>query len=77
MVFDCFGDRKKVVISMAHIGALPGSPLYNADGGVQKLIDDVMTDVEKLQDGGVDAIMFGNENDRPYVFKASPKASPR
>ena len=39
MVFECFGDRKKVVISMAHIGALPGSPLYNADGGLQKLID--------------------------------------
>ncbi|NTI19782.1 BtpA/SgcQ family protein [Agrobacterium rhizogenes] len=74
MIFDCFGDRKKVVISMAHIGALPGSPLYNADGGVQKLIDDVMTDVEKLQDGGVDAIMFGNENDRPYVFKGSPES---
>lgn len=74
MVFDCFGDRKKVVISMAHIGALPGSPLYNADGGVQKLIDDVMVDVEKLQAGGVDAIMFGNENDRPYVFKGSPES---
>lgn len=74
MVFDCFGDRKKVVISMAHIGALPGAPLYNADGGVQKLIDDVLTDVEKLQDGGVDAIMFGNENDRPYVFKGSPES---
>jgi membrane complex biogenesis BtpA family protein len=74
MVFDCFGDRKKVVISMAHIGALPGSPLYDADGGVQKLIDGVMADVEKLQDGGVDAIMFGNENDRPYVFKGSPES---
>jgi membrane complex biogenesis BtpA family protein len=23
-----------------------------------------------LQAGGVDAVMFGNENDRPYVFKA-------
>ncbi len=67
MVFDCFGARKKVVISMAHIGALPGSPLYDADGGVQKLIDGVMSDVEKLQAGGVDAIMFGNENDRLYV----------
>lgn len=73
MVFDCFGARKKVVISMAHIGALPGSPLYDADGGVQKLIDGVMSDVEKLQAGGVDAIMFGNENDRPYVFKGSPE----
>ena len=24
-------------------------------------------------DGGVDAVMFGNENDRPYVFKATPE----
>jgi len=30
----------------------------------------VLRDVERLQSGGVDAIMFGNENDRPYVFQA-------
>jgi membrane complex biogenesis BtpA family protein len=70
VVFDFFGAKKKAVIAMAHIGALPGAPLYDARGGVSKLVDDVLKDVEKLQDGGVDAIMFGNENDRPYVFKA-------
>ena len=70
MAFDCFGPKKKVVIAMAHIGALPGTPLYDADGGVERLIEGVLADVEKLQAGGVDAIMFGNENDRPYVFKA-------
>lgn len=70
MVFDFFGSKRKAVIAMAHIGALPGTPLYDADGGVAKLIDGVIADVEKLQEGGVDAIMFGNENDRPYVFKA-------
>ena len=31
-------------------------------------------DIERLQEGGVDAIMFGNENDRPYVFKAPVEA---
>ncbi|MGL6020808.1 MAG: BtpA/SgcQ family protein [Gibbsiella quercinecans] len=71
MIFDFLGTKKKAVIAMAHIGALPGSPLYDADGGLNKLIDDVLSDVEKLQDGGVDAIMFGNENDRPYVFNAA------
>lgn len=71
MIFDFFGSKKKAVIAMAHIGALPGSPLYDADGGLDKLIEGVLADVEKLQAGGVDAIMFGNENDRPYVFKAS------
>ncbi|QJP17231.1 BtpA/SgcQ family protein [Starkeya sp. ORNL1] len=73
MVFECFGDKKKVVIAMAHIGALPGAPLYDADGGLDKLVEGVLADIEKLQAGGVDAIMFGNENDRPYVFKAAPE----
>jgi membrane complex biogenesis BtpA family protein len=63
----------KTVVGMAHIGALPGSPLYDASGGVQRLIDDAARDVEKLQAGGIDAIMFGNENDRPYSLKAPPE----
>lgn len=73
MVFDVFGAKKKVVIAMAHIGALPGAPLHDARGGLAKLVDDVARDIDKLQAGGVDAIMFGNENDRPYVFKAPPE----
>jgi membrane complex biogenesis BtpA family protein len=68
---DLFDRRRKTVIAMAHIGALPGSPLYDADGGMDRLIEDVIKDVEKLQSGGVDAIMFGNENDRPYELCAS------
>jgi hypothetical protein len=67
MVFDFFGSKKKVIIGMAHIGAMPGSPLYDEKGGMQKLIDGVAADIERLQAGGVDAIMFGNENDRPYA----------
>jgi len=69
-MFDFFGERRKAVIAMAHIGALPGAPLYDADGGMDKLIEGVVTDIERLQAGGVDAIMFGNENDRPYQLKA-------
>ncbi len=72
MVFDFFGARRKVIVGMVHIGALPGTPLYDADGGVQKLIDNAASDLEKLQAGGVHSVMFGNENDRPYVFKATP-----
>jgi uncharacterized protein len=73
MVFDFFGESKKVVIAMVHIGALPGTPLYDADGGVDKLIEGAVADIEPLQAGGVDAVMFGNENDRPYVFQAPPE----
>jgi uncharacterized protein len=70
MLFDFFGDRKKAIIGMAHIGALPGAPLYDENRGVDGLIENVLADVERLQTGGVDAIMFGNENDRPYQLKA-------
>ena len=69
-----FERSTKTVVSMAHIGALPGSPLYDADGGMQKLIDGVVADITALQEGGVDAIMFGNENDRPYALEASPES---
>ena len=34
-----FGNTKPV-IAMVHIGALPGSPLYDADGGLDRLIAD-------------------------------------
>ena len=74
MVFDFLGSTNKAVIAMAHIGALPGAPLYDVSGGISKLIDGVARDIEALQAGGVDAIMFGNENDRPYVFKATPES---
>jgi len=61
MVFDLFGPNKKAIIAMAHVGAPPGTPLHDIGGGMQKLIDDVIEDVDALQAGGVDAVMFGNE----------------
>lgn len=58
----------KPVIGMVHIGALPGSPLYDAEGGTQALLDGARRDLMALQAAGFDAVMFGNENDRPYEF---------
>ena len=63
----------KPIIAMAHLRALPGSPGYDADGGIDAAIAAAAADIEKLQDGGVDAIMFGNEADRPYVLQAPPE----
>jgi membrane complex biogenesis BtpA family protein len=69
-VFEFFGLKKKVIIAMAHIRALPGAPEYDPIGGVDRLATDVLSDIRKLQAGGIDAIMFGNEFDRPYQLKA-------
>ncbi len=60
----------KPVIAMAHLPALPGTPRYDQRRGVKHIIEHVQADVEKLVAGGVDAIMFCNEDDRPYVLNA-------
>jgi len=64
---EVFGTAKPV-IAMVHLGALPGSPLYDTQGGLEKLLNDARKDLHALQAAGFDAIMFGNENDRPYAF---------
>ncbi len=60
----------KPIIGMAHLPALPGTPLYDAAGGMPAVMDWVRRDLEALQGGGIDAIMFCNENDRPYRLDA-------
>lgn len=68
-----FAPGSKTVIGMAHLPALPGAPGYDADGGIERLIERTAADVAALQEGGIDAIMFGNEDDRPYVLAAPPE----
>ena len=58
----------KPVIAMVHLGALPGSPLHDAKG-LDGLVERARKDLHALQTAGFDAVMFGNENDRPYEFK--------
>src|SRR5918999_4828098 len=57
---------RKPIIGMAHLPALPGTPLYDSLAGMQHVRDWVARDLEALQGGGIDAVMFCNENDRPY-----------
>jgi len=68
---DLTGARKPI-IGMAHLPALPGAPLYDTAGGMAAIRDWVKRDLAALQEGGVNAVMFCNENDRPYVLDANP-----
>ncbi len=60
-----FGATKPV-IGMVHLGALPGSPLHDPQSD---LVAAARADLLALQVAGFDAVMFGNENDRPYEFE--------
>jgi membrane complex biogenesis BtpA family protein len=63
---------RKPIIGMAHLPALPGTPLYDAVGGMRAIREWVSRDLDALQAGGIDAVMFCNENDRPYRLDADP-----
>ena len=60
----------KVLIAMAHVPPLPGTPLYDERVGVNGLIDAVARDTAILLEAGFDGILFCNEGDRPYELNA-------
>ncbi len=70
---ELFGTAKPI-IAMAHLPALPGTPRYDGSVGLDQVIDRMRVDIRHLLDGGVDGIMFCNEDDRPYTFRAGPEA---
>jgi len=65
----------KPVIAMVHFGAMPGTPLHDESRGVDGIIADARADLTALQAAGVDAVMFGNENDRPYELEVDVATS--
>jgi membrane complex biogenesis BtpA family protein len=70
---DLFGVEKPL-IAMCHLEALPGRPRYDATGGVEAIVASAAREVTALQDGGVDAILFCNENDIPYSTSVGMEA---
>ena len=59
----------KVAIGLVHLLALPGDPLYDAEGGMEKIYEFARNDVIALQNGGIDGILFSNEFSFPYQGK--------
>ncbi|MDR2973667.1 MAG: BtpA/SgcQ family protein [Propionibacteriaceae bacterium] len=66
-----FGTTKPVV-AMLHLMALPGDPHYDEVGGMSAVIERAERELDGLQSGGVDAIMFSNEFSLPYLTRTEP-----
>lgn len=60
---------KKPIIAMCHLSALPGDPYYDPNLGMKEAVRWAKADLNALQDGGVDAVMFSNEFSLPYLTK--------
>jgi membrane complex biogenesis BtpA family protein len=68
---DLFGVEKPV-IAMVHLRALPGDPAYDHEKGLEWVRDLALADLQALQNGGVDAVMFSNEFSLPYLTEVEP-----
>ena len=69
---DLFGAGKPV-IAMAHFPPLPGTPRHRPGTSLAEITERVRADVEHLVAGGVDAVLFCNEDDRPYALRVGPE----
>ena len=58
-----FGDRKPV-IAMVHFGALPGSPLHDAEGGLGALLEGARKDLTALELLGPAGMQYGPDAPR-------------
>ena len=60
-----FGVRKPI-IAMLHLDALPGDPRFRRGTSIQEIAAHAGADLEALQNGGVDGVLFSNEFSLPY-----------
>lgn len=57
---------KKPIIAMLHFDPLPGDPRFHYGDTMAQVVEHAKEDLQALQEGGVDGIIFSNEFSLPY-----------
>lgn len=65
-----FPDVTKPIIALLHLCALPGDPFYERGTTMEQIVAQAGRDLDALQKGGVDAVLFSNEFSIPYRKQA-------
>jgi membrane complex biogenesis BtpA family protein len=65
--FDAVFSTAKPIIGMVHLPPLPGSPLFDAKGGMKLIIERALEDTKALVEGGIDGVQVENQFDRPFL----------
>jgi membrane complex biogenesis BtpA family protein len=60
--------RKRVVLGMVHLGALPGTP-FAGDGSYEAVREKALADALALQAGGADGCVVQNAGDRVFAVE--------
>lgn len=62
---------KKPIIAMLHFRELPGDPFFKNTDSMEQVVGSAKRELNALQDGGVDGILFANEFSLPYEKNVS------
>lgn len=65
-------SRPKPIIGMVHLPASPGQPRHRAMP-FAAVVEGVRRDIDALQSGGIDGVMYCNEADLPYATSVGPE----
>ena len=65
-------NTNKVIIGLIHLRAFPGTANYKKECSVEEIINQAKKDYKSLVDGGIDAVVFCDEYDKPYFKQAMP-----
>ena len=60
-------SAKKPIIGMVHLPASPGQPQFKSSPDLKAMIAAIKSDIQALQNGGIDGLLFCNESDLPYT----------
>jgi len=66
-------SRRRPVIGMVHLPASPGQPRHQRDRPLRLVVEAVKRDLDALQAGGIDGVMYCNEADLPYATRVGPE----
>ncbi|NMB61743.1 MAG: BtpA/SgcQ family protein [Chloroflexi bacterium] len=65
--------KEKAIIASMYLPPLPGSPDYQPGTSLNQIIDYTRAELEALQEGGMDSVCIGNQQDWPYKVGVGPE----
>jgi hypothetical protein len=71
---DVFGVGKAAIASL-YLPPLPGSPDFKPGTSLDDMIAQTRREVTTLHEGGMDGIVFGNQQDRPWKVGTGPETA--
>ncbi|MDK2981647.1 MAG: uncharacterized protein PWQ55_1994 [Chloroflexota bacterium] len=65
--------KEKIIVASMYLPPLPGSPDYQPGSSLDQIIDFTRAELLALQEGGMDGVCIGNQQDWPYAVGVGPE----